>query len=108
MEPYQPDLILTNCPGCNMFLDRWQYALAQIEEKTYSGDQNGIPVLSYEELAGIVLGYNPWDIGLQMHQVDVQPLLDKMGVTYNSGEKYLDGNGQAMDRPEFTGCLDNN
>ena len=28
MEPYQPDMIITNCPGCPMFLDRWQYALS--------------------------------------------------------------------------------
>ncbi len=24
----------------------------------------GIPVLTYEELAGLLLGYDPWDIGL--------------------------------------------
>ena len=105
MQPYKPDLILTNCPGCNMFLDRWQYVLAQIEGKTYSDDMNGIPVLSYEELAGLVLGYNPWDIGFQMHQVDLEPLLVKIGVEYNSGEKYLDTNDKPMGKPEFTGCI---
>ncbi len=105
MEPYSPDMIITNCPGCNMFLDKWQYALAKIEGKTYSGDKNGIPVLSYEELAGLVLGYNPWDIGLQMHQVNVEPLLDKMGIDYNPDEKYLDAGGKFMGKPEFTGCL---
>lgn len=105
MEPYCPDMIITNCPGCNMFLDKWQYALAKIEGKTYSGDKNGIPVLSYEELAGLVLGYNPWDIGLQMHQVDVEPLLKKMRFDYNPDEKYLDAGGKFMGQPEFTGCL---
>jgi len=105
MEPYKPDFILTNCPGCNMFLDRWQYALAQIEGKTYCGDKNGIPVLTYEELAGLVLGYNPWDIGLQMHQVDVEPLLDKIGIVYNATEKHLGSKGQYIGEPEFTGCL---
>lgn len=106
MEPYHPDLIVTNCPGCNMFLDRWQYALGKIEGKTYSGDKNGIPVLSSEELAALVLGYNPWDIGLQMHQVDVEPLLEKIGFDYNPDEKYLDANGNFMGKPEFIGCLD--
>lgn len=105
MQPYSPDLILTNCPGCNMFLDRWQYALAQIEGKTYSSDKNGIPVLSYEELAGLVLGYNPWDIGLQMHQVNIEPLLDKIGIKYNLNEKYLGIKGQWIGEPEFSGCL---
>ncbi len=105
MEPYKPDFIVTNCPGCNMFLDRWQYALAQIEGKTYSGDKNGIPVLSYEELAGLVLGYNPWDMGFQMHQVNIEPLLDKIGVVYNPDEKYLDNKGNPIGEPLFSGCL---
>ena len=39
---------------------------------------HGIPVLTYEEMAGLVLGYDPWVLGMQMHQVDVEPLLDKM------------------------------
>ncbi len=105
MEPYNPDAIITNCPGCNMFLDRWQYALGQIEGKTYSGDNNGIPVLSYEEFAALVLGYSPWDIGLHMHQVDVEPLLKKMGVEYNREEKYKGINGIDLKKPEFTGCI---
>lgn len=105
MASYEPDAIITNCPGCNMFLDRWQYALAQIEGKTYSGDKNGIPVLSYEEMAGILLGYDPWKLGLQMHQVDVEPLLKKIGVEYNPDDKYKDINGKFVSKPEFTGCL---
>lgn len=105
MEPYAPDLIITNCPGCNMFLDRWQYALGQIEGKTYSGDNNGIPVVSYEELAALLLGYNPWKIGLQMHQVDLEPLMKKMGIEYNPAEKYTDISGHKMPEPQFTGCI---
>lgn len=83
MEPFKPDFILTNCPGCPYFLDRWQYTIAEMEGKTYGENGYGIPVLTYEELAGLVLGYNPWDLGLQTHQVAVEPLLDKMGVDYN-------------------------
>lgn len=105
MQPYQPDMILTNCPGCNMFLDRWQYALAQIEGKVYGGE-NGIPVLSHEELAGLVLGYDPWkDLGLQMHQIDVEPLLMKLGVEYDPKLKFTGLNGKYINEPEFTGCL---
>ncbi|MGC9331993.1 MAG: heterodisulfide reductase-related iron-sulfur binding cluster [Bacteroidales bacterium] len=105
MKPYQPDFIITNCLGCNMFLDRWQYTLAQINGKTYSGDNNGIPVLSYEKLAGLVLGYNPWDIGLQMHQIDVEPLIDKIGIVYNETEKHHGSKGQKIGEPEFTGSI---
>jgi len=93
MEPYKPDLIVTNCPGCPMFLDKWQYVIAEMEGKTYGENGNGIPVLTYEELAGLVLGFDPWDLGLQVHQVGVEPLLKKMGVEYFPEKKYLDKNG---------------
>ncbi|HAM98233.1 MAG TPA: heterodisulfide reductase subunit B [Marinilabiliales bacterium] len=88
MKPYEPDFIVANCPGCSMFMDRWQYTIAEMEGTTYGKNGYGIPVLTYEEMAGLVLGYNPWDLGLQMHQVSVEPLLDKMGIPYNPDEKY--------------------
>jgi len=88
MEPYQPDMIITNCPGCPMFMDKWQYAIAEMTGKTYGKDGYGIPVFTYEEVAGLVLGYDPWDLGLQVHQVAVEPLLDKIGIPYNKATKY--------------------
>lgn len=88
MEPYKPDMIITNCPGCPMFMDKWQYAISEMTGKTYGENGYGIPVFTYEEVAGLVLGYDPWDIGLQVHQVAVEPLLDKMGVPYNKATKY--------------------
>jgi heterodisulfide reductase subunit B len=92
MAPYEPDFILTNCPGCNMFMDRWQYTLSEMEGKTYDKNGFGIPVLSHEELAAIILGMNPWEIGLQMHQVQSESLLDKIGYKYSKKEKfYLSG-----------------
>lgn len=99
MAPYKPDFILTNCPGCPYFLDRWQYAIAEMEGTTYGEDGMGIPVLTYEELAGLVLGYDPWDLGLQVHQVSVEPLLDKMGIPYQSSGKYLGKNGKFLGVP---------
>ena len=105
MTPYQPDAIITNCPGCNMFLDRWQYAIGQIEGKTYGENGKGIPVLTYEEFAALVLDFDPWNLGLQFHQVDVEPLLDKMGVKYNSRNKYRGKNGDYINKPAFSDCL---
>lgn len=107
MAPYRPDFIVCNCPGCAMFLDKWQYALAEMEGAVYGQNGRGIPVLTYEEMAGLVLGYNPWDLGMQMHQVDVEPLLDKMGIEYDRAAKYLGRNGKYMGRPEavrVNGC----
>ena len=31
MQEYEPDFILTNCPGCGMFLDKWQYTISEME-----------------------------------------------------------------------------
>lgn len=99
MAPFKPDFILTNCPGCPMFLDRWQYAIAEMEGITYGQEGQGIPVLTYEELAGLILGYDPWDLGMQMHQVNVEPLLDKMGIKYDPAAKYLGKNGKYIGQP---------
>lgn len=89
MEPFHPDMIITNCPGCPYFLDRWQYVIKEMEGKTYGKEGKGIPVFTYEEVAGLVLGYDPWYLGLQMHQIDVEPLLDKIGIKYSKTDKYL-------------------
>lgn len=105
MEPYKPDLIIANCPGCTFFLDRWQYVLAELEGKTYGENGYGIPVLTYEELAGLLLGYDPWDIGLQVHQVTVEPVLDKLGVKYNPDEKYKGLNGEDLGKPVMPAVL---
>jgi len=105
MKPYKPDFILTNCPGCPMFLDRWQYTLSEMEGVTYGENGRGIPVLTYEELAGLILGYDPWDLGLQVHQVPVEPLLDKMGIQYDTSRKFLGKDGQDLGRPDAPSVL---
>lgn len=105
MEPYHPDFIVTNCPGCPYFLDRWQYVISEMEGKTYGENGNGIPVLTFEELAGLVLGYDPWDLGLQIHQVAVEPLLDKMGIPYDLKKKYNNGNNKSLGAPERPNVL---
>jgi heterodisulfide reductase subunit B len=99
MEPYKPDLILTNCPGCPFFLDRWQYAIGEMEGKTYGENGYGIPVFTYEELAALCLGYDPWEIGLQTHQVSPEPMLRKMGVSFDLNRKYLGINGKEIGKP---------
>lgn len=73
--------------------------------KTYGENNYGIPVLSFEELAGLVMGYDSWDIGLQMHQVAVEPLLDKMGIKYNPNNKYKGVNGKNLSMPASPSIL---
>lgn len=100
MEPYEPDFILTNCPGCGMFLDKWQYTIAEMEHKTYDKDGYGIPVFTYEELTGLLLGYDPWQLGIQMHQVQCESFLNKIGVKYNPEDKYKGASGKILNPPE--------
>lgn len=99
MKPYKPDLIIANCPGCTFFLDRWQYVIAEMEHITYGANGYGIPVLTYEELTGMLLGYDPWEMGLQVHQVAVEPILDKIGVEYDKSKKYLGAKGEYIGEP---------
>lgn len=81
MAPYRPDLILTNCPGCLMVLDRYQFA---VNEATGAGHH--VPVLNYAELAGLLMGWHPYDVvGIQGHSVPVEPLLDKIGIPRPNG-----------------------
>jgi heterodisulfide reductase subunit B len=101
MEPFKPDLIMANCPGCTFFLDRWQYVIAEQTGITYGENGFGIPVLTYEEIAGLLLGYDPWNIGLQCHQVSVEPLLDKIGIKYDPAQKYKGLNDDDIGEPEL-------
>ena len=60
----------------------------------------GYPPGLFEEMAGLVLGFSPWELGLQMHQISVEPLLDKIGVSYKRKEKYLGAKGQYIGQPQ--------
>ena len=105
MEPFQPDLIIANCPGCTFFLDRWQYVIAEMNGITYGQNGYGIPVLTYEELAGLLLGYDPWDMGLQLHQTAVEPILDKLGVQYVADDKYKGKDRIDLGKPDMPAVL---
>jgi len=85
MAPFAPDLIITNCPGCSLVLDREQWA---VNELTGAGFE--IPVLNYAELAGLLLGWDPYDVvGIQSHTVPVEPLLERIGIPRSSRPAYL-------------------
>jgi len=73
--------------------------VSEMEGKTYGENGHGIPVFTYEELAALVLGYDPWEIGLQTHQVSSEPLMIKMGIPFSPSGKYLGRNGEYMGRP---------
>jgi heterodisulfide reductase subunit B1 len=69
----QPDIIITQCPGCTFNMDYLQESV--IEEL---GMENGIPVLNIAELLALLMGAQPETIGLDMHAVDLEPFLKKI------------------------------
>ncbi len=99
MAPYHPDLIIANCPGCTFFLDRWQHVIPQMNNQRHLPSSAGIPVLSFDELAALLLGFNPWDIGLQLHQTQVESLLNAIGINYDPQQKYRGVNGKDLGQP---------
>lgn len=85
MEPWAPDAIITNCPGCNVMLDKEQWAIEQMSGRTFN-----IPTLSYTELAGLLLGWDPYEVvGIQAHTVPVEPLLAKLGIPYEQSKEWF-------------------
>ncbi|HOB28038.1 MAG TPA: heterodisulfide reductase subunit B, partial [Bacteroidales bacterium] len=58
-------------------------------------DDNGIPVLTYEEIAALLLGYDPIEIGLFMHQTNVLPLLEKLGIDFDK-DKFIAMRAESM------------
>jgi heterodisulfide reductase subunit B len=81
-------------------MDKWQYTIKEMEGTTYGAEGESIPVLTYEELAGLVMGYNPWDLGLQFHMVQSEPLFKKMGIEYKREDKYKTKDGRQMPVPK--------
>jgi heterodisulfide reductase subunit B len=76
MGPFEPDLMLTNCPGCTAILDGEQWAVNELTGARYQ-----IPVLNYAELAGLLLGWDPYEVvGIQGKVVPVEPLLERIGI----------------------------
>ena len=68
--------------------DRYYYLRSCIRQNFFPGSEKAFVRILRQEL------------GLQMHQVDVEPLLNKMGVEYDPAAKYLLPNGKYIGRPE--------
>ena len=79
------DVLLVMCPNCQIQFDRYEELIQrQKEEKHY------MAVLNIAQLVALYMGADPYKVlGIQTHTVNVEPLLDKLGVEYNSEEDYL-------------------
>jgi heterodisulfide reductase subunit C len=60
------------CPACFGQFETQQMVLQK------EHDALNIPVFYYSELAALALGFEPPELGLEMHRVDVQPFFDTL------------------------------
>ena len=61
-----------------------------------------IPVLTYQELAGLLLGWDPYDVvGIDSHTVPVEPLLDKIGISHEKGKSIHQDNKKQISGTEL-------
>ncbi len=65
------DAMVVICPACFQQFETQQLVIQKNHEGVH------IPVLYYSELAGLALGYSPEEMGLDMHRVSVEPLLER-------------------------------
>ncbi|MHB8895382.1 MAG: heterodisulfide reductase-related iron-sulfur binding cluster [Candidatus Geothermincolia bacterium] len=66
------DAIVVVCPACFGQFETQQMVL----QKDHEG--MNIPVFYYSELAAVALGFEPAELGLDMHRVDVGPFFDRL------------------------------
>ncbi|MFX1483850.1 MAG: CoB--CoM heterodisulfide reductase subunit B [Promethearchaeota archaeon] len=68
------DCIVNVCSFCHL-----QYETAQEQLNNELGEMRyNIPVLYYTQLLGLAMDLDPKELGLEMHVIDTQPLLEKI------------------------------
>jgi heterodisulfide reductase subunit B len=68
------DCIVDVCSFCHL-----QFEASQVQLNKELGEQKyQIPVLYFTQLLGLAMGLNPTDLGLEVHMINTQPLLDKI------------------------------
>lgn len=71
LKAHEADAMTTVCPSCYSQYDMQQFMMAR------SGEKYGIPVISYQELLALAMGFAPEEIGMDMHKVEVDGFLKK-------------------------------
>ncbi len=66
------DLMLTTCPYCLEMLDYRQESISSISEIEIS-----MPVMYYQQILGLVLGFDPRDLGLNFNMSPVERILER-------------------------------
>lgn len=69
----EADCIVVTCPYC--FL---QIEMGQLLFKRRTGELYNLPVLHYTDLLGLSLGFEPKELGMDLHKIDVTPILERI------------------------------
>ncbi|MBE6485647.1 MAG: heterodisulfide reductase subunit B [Methanosphaera stadtmanae] len=79
------DVLLVMCPNCQLQFDRYEQVLEDM-----TGDKHYFAVMNIAQLVALYMGADPYKVlGIQTHTVNVEPLLDKLGIEYDSTEDTL-------------------
>ncbi len=69
------DAIVNVCPFCHL-----QFDVGQTEIKKTFGDEFNIPVFHLAQFLGLAMGYAPEDLTVDVHQICVDPALEKCSL----------------------------
>jgi len=68
------DCLVNVCSFCHL-----QYEASQVQLNKELGEKKyQIPVIYFTQLLGLAMGLSPKDLGLEVHMISTQPLLDKI------------------------------
>lgn len=68
----QADAITTTCPECFKVYDSNQFFLQRRNKERYS-----IPVITYQQLLGLAMGFDAEELGLSNHKIGAEAFLEK-------------------------------
>jgi heterodisulfide reductase subunit B len=69
----EADCLIVTCPYCLL-----QIEMSQLLYKRRTGESYNVPVLHYTDLLGLSLGIEPKELGMDLHKIDLTPLLERI------------------------------
>jgi len=73
LKSLDADAMTTVCPSCYSQYDMQQFMMAR------AGEKYNIPVISYQELLALSMGFTPGEIGMEMHKIETEAFVKKWG-----------------------------
>ncbi len=73
LKRLQVDAITTTCPECFKVYDNNQFFLQRRHKERY-----GIPVITYQQLLGLAMGFDAEEMGLDNHKISADAFLEKL------------------------------